>query len=123
MLTNIKFTYYNYKQIINDCDLFKYNLLFLKKSIGCQGKHVFPVKTKEDVEKIMESKYKNNNEIFILEKGIDNLLLYNQKKFDMRIYLLFTRENLPINHIFIKNGLSELLPINMMPMIYPAKIC
>ena len=89
----VKFTYNTYKNILANSSIFKYNLLFLKKSQGSQGKHVFPVKCFEDVAKIMETKYKNNDQIFILEKGIDNPLLYNNKKFDMRIYLLFTREN------------------------------
>ena len=42
----------------------------------------------------MEDKYKNcnDNTIFILEKGINNPLLFKEKKFDMRIYLLFVRK-------------------------------
>jgi len=90
----IYFTKKDYKDILNkNPTIFKNDLLFLKKSNGSQGKHVYPVISMNDVIKIMENKYKNynNDTLFILEKGINNPLLFKEKKFDMRIYLLFVR--------------------------------
>ena len=95
---NTEFIYFNkktYRDILNEnLHIFNHELLFLKKSNGSQGKHVHPVVSMEDVIKIMENKYKNydDNTIFILEKGINKPLLFKEKKFDMRIYLLFIRK-------------------------------
>jgi hypothetical protein len=92
----IYFTKKNYLEVINEqSHIFKYDLLFLKKSNGSQGKHVFPIRNKNDVIKIMENKYHkyHENTNFILEKGISKPLLFKEKKFDLRVYLLFVRKD------------------------------
>ena len=89
---------YNGKWILNEPK--EDSLFFIKSPSGSRGKNIVIVKTKKDVIDISN----NRSKLLVIQKGID-CLLYEKKKFDIRIWAsLITSNFIEFDLIFYNYG-------------------
>ena len=76
----------------------------MKKSLSTEGNDVFLVKSVDDIIKNI------GDTVYVLQKEIDPAL-YNGKKFDFRIYLVYIKEDERYNVYSVPNGFVRICPL------------
>lgn len=91
----LPFLHFNNKNMIKVLEenayFFDDSLYFFKCADGTREFSNLPVKSSEEIQKIIYTKYQKSNMNFILEKSSKKIAMYDGDLFDLRVYLLVVR--------------------------------